>query len=372
MRKILIVDDDDSLRKTLLTVFKLKGYEVLEAGNGRTALEIARQKLPDIIVSDVDLPGTDGIEALKTLRSHPSTAHIPVILITGQAQSQEREGMELGADDFIIKPFPVAALLRSVEARLHEHQAVVQVAERKLSDLRRRIGTMLPREFSAPLSEILVYTDVLKSCAEEMDPAQVREMAETIDSRARHLERAMKSFLIFAQLESAAGNSAEISHMRAQVTEDIMPVIAHVVREKAAAAGRTRDLVIDLHPSRAEIAAEWLETLVSELVDNSFKFSQPGQAVEVKSREIANFVEIAVVDHGCGMASDPSLATDAYVQFSPDENEPGGLGLGLTIAKRIAELHGGMMDIQSQPDAGTTVTVKLPARLRELRERLSL
>lgn len=367
MRKILIVDDDETLRRTLQTVFTLKGYEVLEASNGRTAVELAGKHLPDIVVTDVDLPGADGIEELKALRANPDTAHIPIILITGRAQTQEREGMELGADDFIIKPFPVAALLRSVEARLHEHSAVQKVGERKLSDLRRQIGTMLPREFNAPLSEILVYSDVLKSCADEIEAEQVREMAGAIDERARHLERVMKSFLLFAQLESAAGNPSEMSIMRSRLTEDVMPVITHAAREKAVAAQRTEDLQLTLHSGRAEIASDLLGYLMEELVDNAFKFSSAGEPVEIVSRDVGNFLELKITDHGCGMPADPSIATDAYVQLDTGSDLLVGLGLGLTIAKRIAEIHGGALDIRSGADEGTCVTVKLPARLQALR-----
>lgn len=370
MRKILIVDDDDTLRKTLQTVFTLKGYQVVEAGNGRTAVEMARKELPDIVVSDIDLPGADGIEVLKTLRADSRTAHIPIILITGRAQTQEREGMETGADDFIVKPFPVAALLRSVEARLHEHSAVEKVAERKLSDLRRQIGTMLPREFDAPLSEILVYSDVLKTCADDMDAGQVREMAEAIDSRAHHLERAMKSFILYAQLESAAGNPQEVSIMRSRFTEDVMPVVAHAARQKAVAANRADDLDLNLHKGRAEIASDLLGSMIEELVDNAFKFSTTGEAVDLQSRDVGNFIELKISDHGCGMESDPAIATDAYVQLRSGANSTDGLGLGLAIAKRIVEIHGGSLDIQSALDQGTTVTIKLPARLQELRAQM--
>lgn len=371
MRKILIVDDDEGLRQTLKTVFKLKGYQVLEASNGGTAVQLARKHDPAIIVSDIDLPGMDGIQELQTLRQDPKTAHIPIILITGQAQAQEREGMELGADDFIIKPFPMAAIVRSVEARLHEHHAVEKVAEKKLSDLRRQIGTMLPREFSAPLSEILVYSDVLKSCAEEMEPEQIREIADTIDLRARYLERVMKSFLLFAELERAAGNPGEVSRMRDKVTENIVPAVTHAAREKATAAGRTGDLAIELHEGRAEASSEMLESLVGELVDNAFKFSNPGQPVKICSRDVGNFLELSIIDQGCGMAADSAAVTDAYVQLDVDSEISRGLGLGLTIAKRIAELHGGMIEIKSKPGDGTTVRVKLPARLKELRDRLA-
>jgi len=342
----------------------------LEAGNGRTAVEIAQNQMPSLIVSDVDLPGMDGIQELRSLRENPLTAHIPIILITGQAQAQEREGMELGADDFIIKPFPMAALLRSVEARLHEHRAVEKVAERKLTDLRRQIGAMLPREFNAPLSEILVYSDVLQTCTDDMSATEIRQMATSIDDRARHLERVIKSFLLFGQLESAVGDAGQTSRMRSKSVDDIQPIVSHAARTKAAALNRTADLRIQLQPCRAELAPDLLSALIEELTDNAFRYSTTGKLVKVSSNDLGNFVELLIEDQGGGMDVDPTVATDAYVQLNSEKDGLHGLGLGLTISKRIAEIHGGSMEIDSSEESGAKVRVRLPARLQAIREEL--
>ena len=106
MPKILIVDDDAQLRSTIQMVLKLKGYDVIDADNGVTALKLARAALPDLVISDINMPQADGFAALVELRKDPATASIPLILMTGESDGAGmRKGMELGADDFLSKPF---------------------------------------------------------------------------------------------------------------------------------------------------------------------------------------------------------------------------------------------------------------------------
>ncbi len=147
MKQILVIDDEAWLREMVRVALEDKSYDVLEAENGARGVDLARRHLPDLILCDVNMKEMDGYRTLSSLRNEPGTASIPVILMTGLADNAGmRHGMELGADDYLAKPFTLDDLYAAVEARLKKLQTVRQEAEKKLADLRDSISLMLPHE----------------------------------------------------------------------------------------------------------------------------------------------------------------------------------------------------------------------------------
>ena len=135
MKKILVIDDESWLREMVQLALSQKGYDVLEAGSGTLGIEVAQQELPDLILCDVNMEKVDGYHTLSSLRNVQATASIPFILMTGLADNAGmRHGMELGADDYLPKPFTIDALYAAVEARLKKVQTVKEQAEKQLAD----------------------------------------------------------------------------------------------------------------------------------------------------------------------------------------------------------------------------------------------
>ncbi|HJQ65966.1 MAG TPA: response regulator, partial [Gemmatimonadales bacterium] len=118
-RRVLLVDDEDSLRKVLKDLLEREGYEVAEARDGVQALDQVDRVGPDVVVLDLNLPGLDGYGVLSQLRSRPATADLPVIVLTAKGdEDNEVRVFELGADDFLQKPFRARALSARLEAVL--------------------------------------------------------------------------------------------------------------------------------------------------------------------------------------------------------------------------------------------------------------
>jgi two-component system sensor histidine kinase/response regulator len=202
MKKILVIDDEEWLREMMLLALRQRGFDVIEAENGEKGIEVARKELPDLILCDVNMDKVDGYLTLSSLRSEPATASIPFILMTGLAdQAGMRHGMELGADDYLPKPFTIEALYAAVDARLKKAKTVREEAERKLADLRDNISMMLPHELRTPLNGILAYGEILVADAETISPKDIAEMGQVIYDSGKRLERLIENFLIYAQLE---------------------------------------------------------------------------------------------------------------------------------------------------------------------------
>ncbi|MEN9575680.1 MAG: hypothetical protein RL514_3535 [Verrucomicrobiota bacterium] len=361
MPKILIVDDDAQLRSTIQMVLKLKGYEVLDADNGVTALKLARAALPDLVISDINMPQSDGFAALTELRKDPTTAHIPLILMTGDAEaSGMRKGMELGADDYLSKPFAMNALLKAVEARLKKQDVVKQSAEKKLAELRANLSLMLPHELNTPLVGILGFGEIISTCADTLQPAELAEMGKSILESGQRLQRLIQNFLIYSQLELLRADDKEIAAMRTKRVEDVNEALTLVAHTKAQAASRLPDLRTDICHGAVCCAEDLLSKIVEEILGNAFKFSPSGSPVKVAAMPEGKLLKIVITDQGRGMKPEYLQGIAAYVQFERGQHEQQGSGLGLVIAKRLIELHGGTLTLESAEGAGTTATIRLP------------
>ena len=127
MKKILVIEDEPEMRRNLTTVLRLEHFTPLAAENGRTGVKLAEQEKPDLILCDVMMPELDGYGVLQALRAHPDLTLIPFIFLTAKGEKDDlRNGMNLGADDYLTKPVAKADLLKAIEARLRRSEEQAQ------------------------------------------------------------------------------------------------------------------------------------------------------------------------------------------------------------------------------------------------------
>lgn len=361
MKKILVIDDEEYLRDMVKIALVDHGYQVIEASNGSEGIELARRELPDLILCDVRMERVDGYLTLATLHNEPATAAIPFILMTGLADNAGmRHGMELGADDYLPKPFTIEGLYAAVDARLKKARATRDQAEKALVALRDNISLMLPHEMRTPLNGIIGFAELLQTSADSMPPQEVAEMGQGIYESGKRLQRLVENFLVYVQLEIAARDPAQAAVLRGKTTPQARRIVEDCAQACAVTAGRAADLDLQLAADAVPLDGEYLVKIVQELVQNAFKFSKPGSRVRVALTESPLGVSLVVNDHGCGLTSDEIARIGAYMQFQRQSKEQQGAGLGLIITKRITELHGGTLTITCDGKHGTTVTVRLP------------
>jgi two-component system sensor histidine kinase/response regulator len=361
MKRILVIDDEEWLREMVHIALAQKGFDVIEAENGEQGIQLARNELPDLILCDVNMQRVDGYLTLSSLRNEPATAPIPFILMTGLADNAGlRHGMELGADDYLPKPFTIDELYAAVDTRLKKAQALRQEAEKALTDLRVNISMMLPHELRTPLNGILAYGEMLASDAGSLPAKEVAEMGQVIHDSGKRLERLIENFLIYAQIELLGADAQKVTALRQKQTLSPAKLIEEHARAQANAANRAGDLVLELADLPVPMSEDNLVKIVDELVQNAFKFSDSGKQVSVKVSALPNGVILSVTDQGRGFSTEHIRKVGAYMQFDRKIQEQQGLGLGLVIARRLTELHGGTLSIQSDRGNSTTVTVRLP------------
>ena len=343
--KILVIEDAEEVRKLIQETLILHGYTVYTADDGDTGLEQALQLRPNLILCDVQMPRMDGYDVLKALRKNPTAATTPFVFLTGVADRDHfRQGMNLGADDFLPKPFMLDELVAMVKARLNRKQQDITATDNALKTLRENIIMALPHELMTPLNGIVGYSSVLIQDHQVAKPHEILEYAQGIYKSAGRLQHLIENFLTYSQIELLANDPKKIA----------------AARNCAHLANREVDLLIQVDDARISISQPYLQKIISELVDNAFKFSTPGSPVIVVSGKNGNQYRINIVDHGRGLTAEQINSLGAQIQFDRRIYEQQGAGLGFTIARRLAELYSGSVQIESIPQQKTTVQLSLP------------
>src|SRR4030095_9702555 len=156
MKKVLVMDDTQEIRMIISESLNLYGFTTLAAEDGLTGIKIAREQSPDLIICDINMPNLDGYGTLTALREHDATATIPFIFLSGASDKiNMRRGMELGADDYLTKPFTHKELMAAVNTRLEKQAEFQRQSEKKLDELRGNITLALPHELRTPLNGIM-------------------------------------------------------------------------------------------------------------------------------------------------------------------------------------------------------------------------
>jgi len=358
---ILIVDDEADIRRTVTEIVELAGYEAVCAASGRQALELLPKNKPDIIICDISMPGMDGLEFMGAVRNNEYFSDIPVIFLSALTEkSTVRKGMNLGAEDYLTKPFQEEELLSSIEARLRDKNNERKRAEQKLDELRQSMSKSIPHELLTPLNGILGFSELLHENAQHLRPAEVQEMAGSIHESGQRILRLVNKFIAYSELELAAADPFKMTAMREALCLDVQPEIEKAARDAAREAGRGADLETDCCNARAKIDCRRLYQAVFELAGNAFVYSASGQKVRISGRQRNGMYQLEVQDSGRGMTREQVASLGAYIQFDRAFYEQQGTGLGFAVAKRTFEAHGGSLEITSEKGKGTMVKAVFP------------
>jgi signal transduction histidine kinase len=224
--------------------------------------------------------------------------------------------------------------------------------------LRDNISLMMPHEKRTPLNGILSNAELLAHSAATLKPSDVAEIGQEIHKSSERLARLIENFLIYAQLELVATDPKNVNALRVGRTEHPKSLIKNHAAAQAAQANRLPDLSFELADIPLPVSEEYLSKITDELLQNAFKFSEADSPVRVTLAEAFNAVTLSVSDKGRGFTAEQITRIGAYMQFDRKLHEQQGLGLGLTIVKRLVDLHGGTLSITSEKDLGTVVSAK--------------
>jgi two-component system, sensor histidine kinase and response regulator len=277
MSKILVIDDESWLREMIRLALEQQGFEVVEAMDSAEGVTQAREQLPDLILCDVNMDKAGaGYTTLAKLREDPATAAIPFILMTGLADAAGmRHGMDLGADDYLPKPFKVDELYATVNARLRKVQTVREEAEKKLTCCAARF----PSCCRTKCARRSTASSPTRKCSRNRRTRSTRktiaEMSQEICQSGQRLERLIENFLIYAQLEIVTSIPQSINQLRSAKTTRPAELVrgAPLRRRKRPDAWTTSSWTWPTPP--LPMAEDYFKKIAVELVQNALKFSDP-------------------------------------------------------------------------------------------------
>lgn len=353
--KILLVDDNADLRDYARRLLSDR-WQVETAANGAIALQLIRQQQPDLVLSDVMMPELDGLQLLQALRSDPLAQSLPVILLSARAGEEAMiEGLEAGANDYLIKPFSARELIARIETQLQMSRLRQEQSANRFKD---EFLLTLTHELQAPLVAILGWVRLLQS--QSFDRARMARALATIERNATNEAKLVKDLL---DVSSILSGQCRLQPQFVDLVSLMQNLIA-TLREAAEA--KNLQLVETISNSaRGTVLTDGdrLRQIITILLDNAIKFTPEGGQIDIQLDRFGWEIQIVVTDTGIGIRPDfLPYVFDRFTQAEvPSRYSPGGVGLGLAIARLLVELHGGAIEAASEGEGrGATFTVKLP------------
>ncbi len=354
MTKILIIEDEASLREDLLDLLEGEGFEVTGAADGQAGVDLARSWQPDLIICDVLMPGLDGYGVLETLRQDETMALIPFIFLTAKGTGPDlRQGMTLGADDYLIKPYKQSELLAAIATRLHKHTSILQLQE-KIESL--ESTSLLQEDFLAttsenirgPLTNIAMAVKMLRTVPNRDAQQRYLDLLQVESSREVKL---IDDLLDLQRLE----NHNYIPRLQPVTLQNWLPVVAEPLRIQAQARQQQLHIVVPPYLPALLFDSASLQRVLVELLLNACKYTAPGGSLSLEVRRELSGDSAAtthfVISNQAELPEDvlPKLFDPFYRVPGGDRWHQGGSGLGLALVKRLVDVQSGTLNIKCQP-----------------------
>ena len=359
---IMVVEDEETIRNQLAEALPMMGFEVSLAVDGFDALHKLETCQPDLILSDIVMPGISGLDLKKELAKVDRLATIPFVFVSALSSLYHvREGMQLAADDYVTKPYRLHELKTVIDAQLEKAQARSRHFNQTVDGLVESLQLIFPHEIITPITVIYGFADFLKTL-DQSNPKEQKLMAEMLDgitTAAKRLRRMTDRFT-----ESVKSNLHKVQAGRELLKEPFAYEISETVRsaseQVAAERSAINRLEFRLAPGQVSVYREAVMRIVSEIIKNAIDYSPSNSFVSISGHADGKSYFLVVRDQGPGMSSEEIARIGMFVQFGRRAREQQGLGIGLAISKRFSELIGAKISFASSNNQGLEVRIRIP------------
>ncbi|HNB52116.1 MAG TPA: hybrid sensor histidine kinase/response regulator [Anaerolineales bacterium] len=360
MANILVVEDEQDLLQVMSLKLMREGHAVFTAENGQEALLKVEEYAPDLVILDVMLPEMSGWEICTQIRQRSA---IPIIMVTAlSGDADVIRGLDLGADEYVTKPFQLQTLVARVNAILRRLQWDRDVAEKEVDGLKRSITAMISHELRTPLAAIMGTLDLaLQEAFQDNQDAQ-RDFIHDARMNVVTMRQLVDDLLTMVRIDQGLELLRRPTFIQIEIKR-MVEIYEDKLREHRLVANYTC-----ADELTANIDQQLFRQALQHLFSNAIKFSPEGGQIWIVAEPLpGGGVEIDVHDQGKGIAPDNhEVIFERFYQIDMSSHRKyDGLGIGLFIARAIARAHGGDVTLISTPEHGSIFSLSLPGDLSD-------
>jgi len=370
---VLVVEDNPDIVRMVHAALRHE-FRIMTAADGEAGLAMTRQHLPDLVLTDLMMPRMDGLELTRGLRAGEATRHIPVVMLTARSAIEDRmEGLRTGVNAYLAKPFAPRELRTTIDNQLRSAAATADLLLSRRMDSLEIVAGGLAHEINNPLSYIKNAVAIIRTSTEEIlalgQAAAERELTDEETARLTTLrarqERMMSSaetgIRRIADTVDLMRRYSREGFTRTPQLYDAFRAVEEVIAVIAPAHGAAVRVDTGFRGNGTiSCVPEELNQVLTNLVENAIQAAgDGGGTVQVRGRRDDDDVIFEIQDDGPGMA--PDVQDRIFTPFFTTKDPGGGMGLGLTITRRVIKSHGGTIEVTSREGHGTTFKITLPA-----------
>ena len=376
--KILVVDDVSQNIQVIGNILFENNYQVSFALSGSEALSLLEHEYYDLILLDILMPGMDGYEVCKTIKSIGKISHIPIIFLTAKSDTESIvKGFELGAADYLSKPFNTEELLARVKTQVElkkqreqlenvnillEEKVKLRTAElekanqqlQKLEQAKGKFLTLISHELRTPLNVINGFTEILYTALKETEHEPT---IKTIMSVTDKLINIAETALLITELQ--------LGEYLIEFTDvDLSTISENVLKTNIDAIAEKNIQIISNFDENAKFVLgdqELIQNSTTKILQNAIKFSPNYGLIQINCKKSDSAIELNVTNSGEGFSKETLGKLFEIFAIDKMKNFNDGFGLGLASVKLAMEVQSGRIEVKNHPDGGASVTLVFPA-----------
>ncbi|MFW6276969.1 MAG: hybrid sensor histidine kinase/response regulator [Bacteroidota bacterium] len=376
---ILIVDDIPFNVKVVERTLARNGYNTHVARSGPEALEFLKDNDVSLILLDIMMPGMDGYELARIIKSDNRLKEIPIIFLTARTESDDMvKAYEAGASDFMPKPFNITEILLRVKNHLQLREALKQnkifieelqkknteleIAKKELNEhlqSKDRFFSIIANDLKNPFQGLLGLAELLNNNYDEFDEADKKDIIRDIDKSAENLYKLLENLLAWSKIQMGKMKYNPESHDLLKLVKNNIDLIKPLADKKN---------INIINGIKEEITAYYdvnmIDTVIRNLLNNAIKFTGKNGKIQIEAATESAYVDLTIQDNGVGMSEEDIkriFKYDDHFSRPGTEDEPGS-GLGLILCRDLLELNKGLLIPESSPGKGSKFTVRLPLK----------